>query len=102
MSYEETGRKIGAIVDQKNEAYGDSFAKCPQYLKILYPDGIKPDQYQDALALIRDFDKSMRIATNRDAMGENPWSDKAGYAILSVGKGEVEHSQHFYDKMGDV
>ena len=84
--YEEVGRAIGEIVDVKNVAYGDSFHKCDQYLKLLYPDGVKPDQYKDMLGLVRDFDKSMRIATNKDALGENPWSDKAGYAILAVGK----------------
>lgn len=82
--YEETGRQIGSIVDKKNRAYGDSFDKCAEYMKLLYPHGIKHEQYIDALALIRDFDKSMRIATDRDAFGEDPWSDKAGYAILRV------------------
>lgn len=82
--YELEGARIGAIVDKKNRAYGDSFAKSPAYLLLLYPNGIKPEQYPDALALIRDFDKNMRIATHKDAMGENPWEDKAGYSILQT------------------
>lgn len=83
--YEEIGASVGRLVDEKNKAYGGSFAKCPQYLKLLYPNGVRPDQYQDMLALVRDFDKNMRIATNKNAMGENSWHDKAGYALLSLG-----------------
>ncbi len=83
--YEEIGAEIGRLVDEKNKAYGDSFAKCPQYLLLLYPHGIRPDQYQDMLALVRDFDKNMRIATNKSAFNEEPWKDKAGYAILRNG-----------------
>jgi len=51
-------------------------------MRLLYPDGIRPDQYEDVLLLARDFDKNMRIANHRDAFGENPYSDKIGYAIL--------------------
>lgn len=80
--YEEIAANIGRLVDEKNKAYGDSFKKAPQYLTILYPHGIRPDQYPDMLALVRDFDKNMRIATNKSAFNEDPWKDKAGYAIL--------------------
>ncbi|MEN6619994.1 MAG: hypothetical protein ABFD50_00365 [Smithella sp.] len=83
-TYEDVGTEIGALVDEKNAAYGDSFRKCSNYLRLLYPDGVKPSQYSDMLALVRDFDKNMRIATNKGAFGENPWKDKAGYAILKV------------------
>jgi hypothetical protein len=86
MKYEKIGQAIGKIVDEKNRAYGDSFHKCGDYLKILYPSGVKPEQYEDMLGLARDFDKSMRIATNKDALGENPWKDKAGYAIIASAK----------------
>lgn len=81
-TYETIGREIGKLTDEKNAAYGDSAAKGSTFIKLLYPDGIKPEQYGDVLFLIRDFDKSMRIATRKDAFGENPWKDKAGYAIL--------------------
>jgi len=83
--YEEKGAEIGRLVDTKNKAYGSSFEKCPDYLLLLYPNGVKPYQYVDMLALVRDFDKNMRIATNKDALGENPWQDKAGYALLMSG-----------------
>jgi hypothetical protein len=93
-SYKTTGENIGALVEEKNKAYGDSFAKCGEFLKLLYPNGVKVDQYSDMLALVRVFDKQMRIATDKDALGESPWRDIGGYAILQVGK-EIsnEHSR---------
>ena len=84
--YEEVAQKIGQLVDEKNEAYGDAFNKAGDFLNILYPDGIQPEQYGDMLALVRVFDKMMRIATDKDALGENPWNDIAGYGILKSGE----------------
>jgi hypothetical protein len=80
--YEELGREIGELVDQKNAAYGDSFRKSGNIMRELYPKGIRTEQYDDALAMIRIIDKLFRIATDKDAFGENPWRDIAGYAIL--------------------
>lgn len=87
--FEEMGADIGALVDVKNKAYGDSFAKSGDILKLLYPDGIKPDQYKDMLYIIRVIDKLFRIATNKDAFGENPARDIAGYSILMCKNVEV-------------
>ena len=83
-NFEEIGTEIGNLVEAKNAAYGSSFAKAGAYLRLLFPNGLSPDRYDDALLLARDFDKSMRIATDRDAFGESPWQDKAGYAILGT------------------
>ena len=80
--YEKIGREIGKLVDEKNAAYGDSFHKSGEILKIFYPDGISVDQYHDVLTMVRIIDKQFRIATDKDAFGENPWRDMAGYSIL--------------------
>lgn len=74
--------KIGQLVDEKQAAYGDSFGKSPRILRILYPEGIKPEQYEDVLAVVRILDKFSRIATDKNALGENPWKDVAGYSLL--------------------
>jgi hypothetical protein len=84
--YEETAEKIGKLVAEKNAAYGSSFAESHKILSVLYPDGIKPEQYTDALAIIRVIDKLFRIATAKDAFGESPWQDIAGYGILGTVK----------------
>jgi hypothetical protein len=89
VDYTRTGTEIGELVAKKNAAYGSSFAKSGDFLKLLYPDGIRPDQYQDALLLVRIFDKQMRIATAKAALDENPYRDIAGYGIL----GSAEESR---------
>ena len=86
MKYKEIGKRIGELVDKKNSAYGDSFNKCGEFLKLLYPDGIDPEQYKDLLALVRIFDKQMRIANKKEAFNENPFNDIVGYALLGVGE----------------
>jgi len=85
-TYEQIGQEIGKLVDEKNAAYGSSFAESHKILSVLYPNGIKPEQYTDALAIVRVIDKLFRIATSKDAFGESPWRDIAGYAILGVEK----------------
>lgn len=82
--FEEIGRSIGALVAEKNAAYGDSFARSGEILRILYPNGIQPEQYTDALGMIRLIDKMFRIATRKSAFGESPWTDATGYGILGV------------------
>ncbi len=90
--YEATGNSIGELVAKKNAAYGNSFNKCADFLKLLYPNGIDIDQYTDMLCLIRMFDKMSRIATNKGAFDESPYRDIAGYAILGTVKDETTKS----------
>ena len=81
--------EIGELVQEKNKAYGDSFAKSQQIVKILYPDGVRSAQYMDMLAITRVIDKLFRIATKKDAFGESPWRDICGYAILGIANDEA-------------
>lgn len=73
--------EIASLVKSKNIAYGNSFGTAGEALKILYPEGIKPNQYPDALLVARIWDKLKRIATDNDPFGESPFVDIAGYAI---------------------
>lgn len=91
-TYKQIGEEIGSLVDEKNVAYGSSFAESYKILSVLYPNGIKPEQYTDALAIIRVIDKLFRLATKKDAFGESPWRDIAGYAILGVSNDESKKS----------
>ena len=90
MQYEKIGTEIGRLVQKKNEAYGDSFGQASKILEVLYPNGIKPNQYRDALAITRVIDKLFRLANKKDAFGESPWRDICGYAILGVANDEPE------------
>jgi hypothetical protein len=80
----ELAAKVGEIVAEKNIVYGDAFNTSADALRILYPDGINPDEYRDVLLFARIWDKLSRIATNKYALGESPYQDIAGYAILGM------------------
>jgi hypothetical protein len=84
--YEKTGSEIGKLVAEKQVAYGDSFGKSGELLKVLYPDGVMPEDYTDMLTIVRIIDKIFRIATNKGAFEENPYKDIAGYSLLGVVK----------------
>lgn len=83
-TFVEIATEIGELVTEKNLAYGSSFARAGEFLALLYPAGLRPEQYGDALLLVRMFDKMMRIATDRDALGESPFLDLSGYGILGA------------------
>lgn len=86
MNFREIGERIGVLVEEKNKAYGDSFAKSGEILKILFPDGIPVEKYDDMLAITRILDKLFRIATQKEAFKESPYEDIVGYGILGVAK----------------
>lgn len=86
MDYQDYAKEIAQLVEVKQNAYGDSFGKSGEIIKILYPNGISHEQMTDALAVIRVIDKLFRIANRKEAFGENPWADIVGYGLLGVKK----------------
>lgn len=82
--FQRIGDEIGTLVQTKNKAYGDSFSTGAAAFRLLYPDGVKPEQYEDMLCLVRIWDKMMRVATSKDAFGEDPYRDITGYGILGA------------------
>ena len=77
---------LGSLLEDKNKAYGSAFSKSSEVLKILYPNGIQPEQYTDLLLTTRILDKLFRIATDKSAFNEEPWKDIAGYGLLGLFK----------------
>lgn len=94
--YLKIANELGELLVTKNAAYGDSFVRGCEILRILYPNGVSVDQFPDMLALIRVVDKMFRVATDRDALGESPWRDVSGYAILATDFHENRRQE--YDK----
>jgi hypothetical protein len=90
--YHQLAVEIADLVTVKQAKYGDSFNKSGEVLRILYPEGVTPDQYDDFLAITRLLDKLFRIATDRDALGESPWRDINGYSLLSIARVERERT----------
>lgn len=83
-AYVSIAAEIGRLVGEKQLAYGNSFGRSGGVMRILYPNGIRPEQYDDALGVVRVVDKLFRIANRRDAFGESPWRDIGGYGILGA------------------
>lgn len=83
---------VGETVATKNAAYGDAFAKAGAFLKLAFPEKIPPEQYEDMLGIVRVFDKLMRIATDKQALNEDPWKDIAGYGVLGVAAQKLQET----------
>lgn len=98
--YKKLGIELGELLESKQAAYGDSFGTAPAILGLLFPDGIPVLGYRDVLTIVRIIDKIGRICTaagKGDPMGEDPWRDIAGYAMLALGQREAKQKQDELD-----
>lgn len=95
MTFRRIASKVGELVEAKNAAYGSSFAKAGEFMRLLFPDGIPAAQLIDSLLIARIFDKLMRVATAKDAFGESPYRDIAGYGILGASLHDKEGKCEF-------
>lgn len=77
---------LGALVEEKNVAYGDATRTGAEAMKALYPNGVKPEQYERFGYCLLVWHKLSRLATKPDAFGENPIHDIAGYSVLALAR----------------
>ncbi len=90
IRYGDIAQSIAELLETKQAQYGDSVGTAPKILALLYPDGVRVDQYADLLTIVRMLDKLKRIATARADDPEDAWRDLAGYAILRLAQREAE------------
>jgi len=98
--YKKIGSDLGALLEEKQAAYGDVFSATPIIVGLLFPNGIPVLAYRDLLTIVRVIDKLGRICTaagKGDPMGEDPWRDIAGYAMLMLGRAEEKQRQDNLD-----
>jgi hypothetical protein len=88
INYEEIGQRIGRLVADKQKAYGNSYGNSGKILEILFPNGIRRDQYQEVLAIVRVVDKLFRLANDPTFGNESPWQDVMGYGLLRLASWE--------------
>ena len=100
--YAELATEIGDLVTEKQEAYGDSFGRSGAVLREMFPNGIKPNQYNDVLTIARILDKLFRVANQPDAFGESPYRDIAGYALLGAHRARKSAPQEIPNRGGLV
>lgn len=79
--FSEEALELADLLIKKHLQYGESYKRSGDILKLLYPNGIKPEQYGDMLAVTRIVDKLFRIAMGRSDDVEN-WRDVAGYGLI--------------------
>ncbi|HNC56972.1 MAG TPA: hypothetical protein PLP33_16140 [Leptospiraceae bacterium] len=89
-SFREIALKQAELLEKKNRAYGGSFNKTSEHLKLLFPDGIVDDQYQHVMFIIRVLDKLSRIANSSLLPPEegclDAYFDINGYSFLAIKK----------------
>lgn len=79
IAIQNLAHEIGNLTADKNEAYGNSAASVGAILKILYPLGIPPEAYGNAMLIVRILDKVSRIAN-----GAPGFRDIGGYGVLGA------------------
>lgn len=90
FDYNALALEISNLLTEKQQAYGDSFGRSNKILEVLYPEGVKVEDYRNMLTIVRIIDKLFRIATDKDAFGEDPFKDVAGYAILAAARNKKD------------
>jgi hypothetical protein len=83
-SFKDIALGLGELVTEKNAAYGDATKTGAEAMRKLFPNGVKPEQYEDFGYCLLVWHKLSRVATNPEAFGENPKQDIAGYSILAL------------------
>jgi hypothetical protein len=86
-------QELGELVAAKNVAYGDAIVSVGDALRLLYPQGIRPEQYNDIGLIVRVWDKLSRVANDKGYGGESPWRDISGYGILGAVDDDTDHGR---------
>lgn len=79
-----TASRIGEMLERKNSSYGAAYSRCGDFMRLLFPNGLRPADYDRVLFVVRILDKLTRISTAKDSCGEDPFEDIAGYALLEL------------------
>lgn len=101
-TFAEIAAEVAELVKAKNAAYGEAHFKSAAILRLLFPAGVPVDRMHDLALIVRVLDKLCRIATDRDAFGEDPWRDINGYSLLKLRHGEQEREEAKLDAHGEA
>ena len=68
--YEQVGAFIGALVDKGIPVSNGNPHEAVAVVRALFPHGIKPEQYDDLLAMIRMIDSMFLISREKKSAGK--------------------------------
>ena len=80
--YEEIGGFVGLMTDRKNAALHNVLNRSGEMIRILYPHGIRTDQYGDFLILNRIIDNMCQIPSGGPALAQEAWLEIACFALM--------------------
>lgn len=81
--YESAGQALGLLIDEKRRQYGGgALERAAAVMTLLYPDGIQPEHYCDAMSLMRVVEKLCRVAGGNQG-DEDAWIDIAGHGLVA-------------------
>lgn len=82
MEFEERGKKLGKLVDDKQAQYGDAITASEQIMNILFPEGIPKEKIKLSLLIVRIVDKLCRLSRGNGKGDEDAFGDIGGYGLL--------------------
>lgn len=88
MNIKKLFEEIENVFVEKQSKYGQVDVKIKNMLKELYPNGVKPEQYNEFMNVLKMLEKISRLTNeNIDIKGKSDaLVDLAGYAMLGVKK----------------
>ena len=87
--FHEVASSLADTLAEKNAAYGNSYAVTGDFLRLLWPAGCKPEDFDKVMLCARMFDKMKRLAASKPGDDEDPLLDLAGYAVLGLATRKV-------------
>jgi len=82
----ELAAELANVVELKRASYGHSWPTAiAGTLRAMFPDGVRPEQFETFLFIARLQDKLHRLAAAPEAFGEDTLRDIAGYTLLMLG-----------------
>lgn len=73
---------------RKHETLGDTFFRGKDAMRVIYPKGVTPSKYKDALVVSRILDKLLAIAQVED--NDRYWNDILGLCLLRLATDSYE------------
>jgi hypothetical protein len=81
MRFKEKALEVAEMLERKSEEYDAPYDSDNEFLKIMYPDGVPPNQYSNMVLCLRLYDTLKKLTKT----GDTKYIEYiAGYGILAM------------------
>jgi len=90
--YERIGDDVKRIVQRLEDHHGHSLGQTKEVLKLIYPRGIAPDQFGDAVQMVRVLDELFVIGNMEgvhDSERADMWKELIAKVFTSLGSDTI-------------